>query len=136
MINVKWPKVLDYNNVDQPPLIAWIDLGNGTMFRIFAFFSRGGALRPRAGLVVAIERVGSFFFRLDNKIAYQYVSEKLNVPESDARALADWLNAQLGHDVPQQGEYTESYIREVDYYSYSGENPLMPLVPEIMNAII
>lgn len=131
-VKVKWPKVLDYNDIDQPPLIEWIDLGNGTMFRIFAFFSRGGTKRPRPGLVVALERVGSFFFKLGGNISYQYVSEKLNVPEPDARALADWLNIQLDQDVPQQGEYNEKYINEVELYFYSGEVGMMPLVPEII----
>lgn len=131
-LKVKWPKVLDYNNLDQPPLIAWIDLGNGTMFRIFAFFSHGGTKRPRPGLVVAIERVGSFFFALHRALTHVYVSEKLNVPEGDARALADWINVQLGHEFPQQGEYNKDYIEEVELYYYAGEMALMPLVPEII----
>lgn len=132
MIKVKWPKVLDYNNIDQPPLIAWIDLGNGTMFRIFAFFSRGGDLRPRPGLVVGIERVGTFFFTINKPYSYGYVSEKLCLTEPDARAIADWMNAQVGHDFDQQGRYYADYIKEVEPYFYSGEYALMPLVPEII----
>lgn len=136
MIKVKWPKVLYYNNLDQPPLIEWIDLGNGTMFRIFAFFSHGGRKRPRRGLVIGIERVGSFFFNIDSeykKMAWEYVSEKLRIPEADARSLADWINAQLDFDVPQQGHYVKEYITEVEPYGLIGERPLMPLIPEIIN---
>ena len=60
-VKVKWKAVL---SVDPPvPLLRWIDLGNGTMFRIAAFFVRGGVLDPGHGIYVGIERVGGFFFK-------------------------------------------------------------------------
>lgn len=131
-IKVKWPKVLDYNNLDQIPLVEWIDLGNATMFRIFAYFCHGGTKRPRPGLVVGIERIGSFFFGLGNIISGQYVSEKLNVCEADSKILADWINVQLGIDAPQQGEYNRTYILGVRPYGLIGERFIMPLCPEII----
>ena len=132
MIKVKWPKVLDYNDVDRPPLIAWIDLCNGTMFRIFAFFSHGGKMRPRDGLIFGIERVGSFMFALNNEMSWDYVAGKLQIPEPDARNLADWLNVQLGHDVKQQGDYEQTYINGSEPYGLIGERWFMPLVPEVI----
>lgn len=133
MTTIKWPRVMDYHNVDQPPLIEWIDLGNGTMFRIFAFFSRGGWNRPRDGLVVGIERVGSFFFTIDTFKTWTYISEKLNLPESDARAIADWINVQIDKSCPMQGIYNFDYIRAVEPVMYAGEYARMPLVPDLID---
>jgi hypothetical protein len=133
-LKVKWPKVLNYNNLDERPIVQWIDLGNATMFRIGAFFVHGGRKYPRIGLFVGIERVGSFFFRIpEQPISGAYVSEKLFLPPADANIMADWLNAQFGFvDAKQQGDYIKHYIEEVDEYHYSGENPLKPLCPIII----
>jgi hypothetical protein len=132
MVKVKWGQVLDYNNLDQPPLIEWINLGNGTMFRLFAFFSHGGLKRPRRGLVVALDRKGCFFFSLENKLSWGYVSEKLNLSESDGRIMADWLNVQLGFNVKQQGRYKDEHIKENEPYRLIGETYQTPLAPEII----
>lgn len=131
-LKVKWPKVMDYNDIDRPPLIEWIDLGNGTMFRIFAFFSHGGYKRPRDGLIVGIERVGSFLFQINKELNAGYVSQKLNVPESDAAALADFLNVQLNFDSMQQGIYSRNYIEKIEPYYLAGERAMQPLTPEII----
>jgi hypothetical protein len=56
MIKVKWPKVMDRRKLDAP-ILNWIDLGNGTLFRIAAFFT----LDPAYGIQVSIERGGAFF---------------------------------------------------------------------------
>ena len=136
MLKVKWPKVLNYYDLDQRPLISWIDLGNGTMFRIFAFFCHGGTKNPRPGLVVGIERVGSFFFHLGSFVTWTYVSEKLNLPLGDARAMADWINAQnilSDKECIQQGHYRRCYIEAVEPYLYGSENTLKPLAPEIIS---
>jgi hypothetical protein len=132
LVKVKWEKVLHYEDLDQKPLIDWIDLGNATQFRIFAFFSHGGFRRPREGLMIGIERIGSYFFRLDNKIYTDYVCEKLNLTLADAANIADWLNVQIGYEVPQQGKYTKEYIESVKPYWIAGERSLMPLRPEII----
>lgn len=133
MVSVKWPRVMDYHDLDQRPLVAWLDLGNGTMFRIGAFFIHGGRKYPRPGFFIGIERVGCFFFRVpENPLSAAYVSEKLHLPEPDAAIMADWMNSQFGLAAKQQGDYTKKYIEEVDVYHYSGENPIKPLCPEIV----
>ena len=134
-LKVKWPKVMEYYDFDQKPILNWIDLGNGTMFRIAAFFVHGFPEEPSRGLMIGIERKGCFFFKMHSELEpyhWDYISEKLYLQESDARAIADWINAQIGFEAKQQGEYNENYIREVEPYGLGGENFIMPLVPEII----
>jgi hypothetical protein len=88
---------------------------------------------PREGLFVGIERVGAFLFALNNPVNHHYVSQKLYIPESDARAIADWINAQLGFDHPQQGHYDRDMLNDIDYIVYSGERPMLPLIPTIID---
>lgn len=120
---VKWPKVI--NSYDEP-IVKWIDLCNATMFRIIAFKT----FRPKRCLVVAIERIGCFCFDMERVKSWQYVSEKLFVSESDARALADWINAQTGLDHEQQGIYSRDMLADVEEYGLGGEMKEMPLIPE------
>ena len=132
-IKVEWDKILDWKDISKPPIIRWIDLGNATMFRITAFFAHSfHDGNPREGLYIGIERVGSFLFDLKLPKSTKYVAEKLNLPESDAAAIADWINAQLGYDLEQFGEYNEDYINEVEPYGLIGERFYMPLVPRII----
>lgn len=131
-VKIKWPKVLDYHDLDQRPLLKWIDLGNGTLFRISAFFVRGGRNYPRVGLQVSIEYKGSFFFSIDHPLGGSYVCKKLFLSNPDALIIADWLNAQLGHYTKQQGVYNSKYITEVEEYGLIGEHKIMPLTPEII----
>ena len=134
MVQVKWPQVISPEKV--LPFIGWIDLANGTMFRIMAWFVPYYHLWPRQGLWVSLERAGSFFFAIPEKpLSAAYVAEKLFLhPDgSDAPAMADWINAQFGfEDAKQQGEYRKGYILEVEPYGLIGENKIMPLVPEIL----
>jgi hypothetical protein len=102
------------------------------MFRIGAFFTSPYHEMPRLGLFIGIERVGSYLFPINYPIGYAYVSEKLFVPESDARALADWINTQMGHKTEQQGIYNKDYIMDIELISYAGEIPLLPLYPKIV----
>ncbi len=132
-IKVKWDKVLDWKDINKPPLIRWIDLGNATMFRITAFFAHAfHDGNPREGLYIGIERVGSFLFTLTRAVNPDYISEKLGLPESDAAAIADWMNVQLGFDVKQFGVYNEDYINEVEPSGLIGERFYFPLVPRII----
>lgn len=133
MLKIKWPKVMNYDDLKMSPLVSWIDLCNGTMFRIFAFFSHGEINTPKEGLFIGIERISCFFFNLENEIHWEYVSNKLFIPEADARCLADWMNVQLGHNAKQQGTYEKKYLEETEPYGLIGERFLMPLVPEIIN---
>lgn len=126
-LKVKWPKVV-HNNGET--LIAWIDLCNGTMFRITAFYTTSSA--PKRALYVGIERIGSFFFDLDTPKSAGYVSEKLTVNSVDAAVIADWINAQLEKEFPQQGEYFINYLNEVEPYSLGCEKKTMPLIPEVI----
>jgi|SRR6476620_2569183 len=129
-MKVKWPKVLDLNNTNNAPICRWIDLCNGTIFRLAAFFTHRLNDMPRDGLFVGIERVGGFLFSLEEEKSWQYVAEKLCLSEPDAKVIADWINAQLGHEMDQQGEYSEDYYHEIEPYGLTGERFIMPLMPD------
>ena len=132
-IKVKWCKVLDWKEEGQPPIIRWMNLGNGTMFRITAFFAHSyHEANPREGLYIGIERVGSFLFGIGKEIHPDYISEKLNLPEPDAAGIADWMNVQLGFDAKQFGIYNEDYINEIEPYGLIGERFYFPLMPRII----
>lgn len=133
MLKVKWEKVIHADILNVKYVCRWIDLGNGTMFRIVSFFTDTLKGDPRDGLFVAIERVGAFLFPLSDHYKTGYVSEKLFLPPSDAAAIADWMNAQLKNDVPQQGIYTKSYIEDIEPVIYAGERPYLPLCPVIIS---
>jgi hypothetical protein len=123
---------MNFNAIDDKPLLNWINLGNGTLFRLSAFFTRNGGNYPRTGLFIGIERCGCFLFSLRIKVYHGYVAEKLNIAEPEARIIADWMNAQLSFVVPQQGEYDEKYIHETQPYGLGDEKFIMPIVPEII----
>jgi hypothetical protein len=125
-LKVKWSKVV-FDNGD--PIIRWIDLVNGTMYRIIAFKS----YRPRHGLFVGIERKGCFLFRIGHPMVWTYIDEKLTIGnESDSRILADWINVQCDQEFPQQGSYNKKYLYDVEPYPYGGEMIEMPLAPDII----
>jgi hypothetical protein len=132
-LKVKWDQIIKYSDLKSTPICRWIDLCNATMFRISAFFTYHHLDMPRDGLFVSIERVGAFLFPIDKALDHYYVSAKLYVPEPDARAIADWINAQLGYDHPQQGHYNKEMLEAVDYVIYAGEKALLPLVPIIID---
>ena len=132
MIKVEWKKNLNHDPLSLVPICNWIDLGNGTMFRLIAFFTYTFNDMPRDGLFVGLERIGCFLFPVDKFIHWEYVSDKLFIPESDARVLADWMNVQMDHKVEQQGEYSRRYIEECDIYFIAGERPQMPIQPFII----
>ncbi len=69
----------------------------------------------------------------DKPIAWPYICEKIPVPEADARPIADWMNAQLDFDHPQQGEYWMKYLTPSEPYPYAGEMATVPLCPEVIN---
>lgn len=131
-IKVKWPKIMDYKDIDAPPLMTWINLCNGTMFRLIAFFCHGGFKYPRSGLFIGIERIGCFHFDLKNRKSAEYVSEKLGIALSDAAILADWINAQLNFEYKQEGEYYITHYLDNEPYGLSGENKVLPLVPILL----
>lgn len=127
-LRVKWPKVVHKNG---ETLIAWIDLCNGTMFRITAFFTTLND--PKKAFYVGIERIGSFFFDLETPKSGGYVSEKLTMNSVDASVIADWINAQLEKEFPQQGEYFINYLNASQPYSLGCEKKTLPLVPVVIN---
>jgi hypothetical protein len=129
-VHVKWDQVISFNESPCKPILRWINLGNGTLFRISAFFVRKKDKMPKDGIFVAIERVGSFLFAIDAPIHFSYVSEKLYVPKSDARAIADWINAQIGHETEQQGNYCLDYLEETLIINVE-EWPFPALSPKI-----
>jgi hypothetical protein len=126
-IKVKWPLVIE--EWDKPYL-NWIDLANTTMYRMAAFKTA----YPRCGLFVGIEKKGAFFFTATMKpfVHCEYVGEKLNLAKSDACAIADWINAQIEVEAPQQRSYHKHYILEIGSYGLIGEMQQMPWSAEII----
>lgn len=133
MLKVEWKRELYSDILNTKYVCRWINLCNGTMFRIVSFITDTIKGDPRAGLFVAIERVGSYLFPISNHYKAEYVSEKLFVPMADAAPLADWMNAQLKNDVPQQGNYKKRYLEENEPVIYAGERAYLPLCPEIVS---
>lgn len=106
MIKVKWKKI-----VYEKPVCCFINLGNGTMFRVIAFFTYNLKDVQRNSFFVGIERIGCFLFKLNQGQFYpDYVSEKLNIREQDAMAMCDWINTQCGFDFVQHGDYNINYL--------------------------
>lgn len=134
-MKIKWPKVLNFEEINAYPIIRWIDLCNGTMFRITAFFSHLSKEHPISGLFIGIERKGAFLFSFYENIGFEYVEEKLNLCEADARPIADWINAQLGNEIEQYGTYQKHYIDQHESVSYIGERSSLPLIPNIVEDI-
>lgn len=122
-LKVKWDRI-----VSEKPICNWIDLGNGTMFLVSAFRAWESWEMAKNGLMVAIDRVGSFLFTSSDQFNYRYVSEKLYVCEADARNLADWITAQVGNVFSeQQGRYSEEYIENCDEF-YNGSRIIRPVI--------
>jgi hypothetical protein len=99
----RWEHVVAYDY----PIYREISLGNMTQYKVGAFFTQIGRL------FIGIENKGAYTF--EGWTHFTYVQEKLNVKsESDARNIADWINAQLGHDQErEQGIYEyEKLFRE------------------------
>lgn len=132
MLKIKWKKVLKKNDIVSKPIVRWINLGNGTMFRICAFFTHNFNDMPKDGLFVAIESVCAYLFPISDKIHWEYVSQKLLVPESDARPLADWINIQMNNKVKLYAVYDRYYIDTNETVVYAGERASEPLCPEII----
>lgn len=125
-VKVKWDHIVNqYPN--SIPVCNWIDLGNGTMFLISAFNTYKSIGMARDGIMIAIDRVGSFLFPQDSELKFGYVSEKLFIPESDARAMADWLNVQIKQYKKQQGIYSRTYLDYTEEY-YQGSKIIRPII--------
>jgi hypothetical protein len=106
-VKVIWKKII----VNEKPVVKFINLGNGTQFKLISFFIH-------SKLFVALERVGAFFFDMERVKSGDYVSEKLNIPYADAYNLADWINVQCGLDIPNQGHYNSDYLLLEDTKHY------------------
>lgn len=98
--------VLPRWNIVETPFYARLCLGNATCFQVFAAWIDG------ARLFVGVEGQGAYTF--GRYAHFTYVKEKLNVTSSDARALADWINTQLGirHPTDEQGAYDDQYCEK------------------------
>lgn len=131
-VRIKWPRVVPFRIIDQP-LLTWIYLGNGTIFKICAFFEITQNL-SNLKLFVAIESIGAaIFIYPGGEINFKYVSVKLNLhDEGDARIIADWINAQFNIYGEQQGEYNEKDIQNIESYVLIGESLAIPLYPIIL----
>lgn len=125
-LKVKWPYVLD----KVLPHIYWMNLCNGTMFRLITFKT----YNPKLGLFVGIEKKGCFIFAINQFkfFSWDYVREKLGLCEADARIIADWINCQIGIFNEQQGVYWLKELQSNEPYFLSGEQQGIPLIPEII----
>jgi hypothetical protein len=135
-LKVKWPHIAHNKDIwnNSIPLCNWINLDNGTMYRIISFPLHTTHGHPKNGLYVGIERKGSFLFDGIRFKSWDYVNEKLGIGnESDARILADWINAQCMEEFEQQGVYQKNYILSNDPCEYIGEIMTLPLVPQIVS---
>jgi len=68
-----------------------------------------GILPLKTGLFIGVEGRGAYEF--GGFVHWNYAMTKLNLHQGDAENLADFLNAQLGHDENLQGRYTEELCR-------------------------
>ncbi len=125
MIKVQWKKVIE--EWDKP-YINWIDLGNCTMFRLSAF----KVTSPRIGIFVGVESRGNFFFPINKPIHWQYVEEKLSLFPADAKPIADWINAQIGFNHDQQGDYFYISLSSLEPYHAIGEQSVLMWYPEVI----
>ena len=133
-LKVRWDNI-----VSKKPIVEFINLGNGTQFKIISFYHR-------SKLFVALERLGSFFFDCERFKSGEYVSEKLNICLADANIIADWINCQLNTYDKQQGYYSLNYLKEDEIHSceeiitshaelidFHLNNYPLPLSPIILN---
>lgn len=88
------------------PFYGDVSLGNSTQYKFGMFKCNDGRL------FLGIENKGSYTF--GGWCHYSYAQDKLNLRFlSDAKAVADFINSQLGHpigfdDMVCQGEYDEN----------------------------
>lgn len=133
-IIVKWDNV-----ITEQPFVGDINLGNGTMFRIFSFRTNHVS-QKKTGVFLCIERASSgwiFQANTGRPLHPSYVAEKLLVKESaDINIMTDWLNAQLDNEAVEQfGEYDEKYILDNPSHGLIGEYHDVPLCPEIIGEL-
>jgi len=109
--------------------VGWIDLCNGTMFRLTSFKSHV----PFNSLFVALEGRGNYYFSFNSQEKHpNYIAEKLSIPMADAKPLADWINIQMGTFEKLYGEYlyTDEMITK---HANLGESQTEVLIPRIKN---
>lgn len=99
----RWDIVKDAKDY---PVRLNLNLGNGTTYNII--FCR---FISEDKLFVGIERVGCYSFCVHNNlISPEYIADRLNLLYlEDARAITDWLNAQLGIKVKEFGRYDDDW---------------------------
>lgn len=128
MLIVKWPKVI----TKTIPFYGDINLGNVTLFRICSFKTSFG-LHRKEGIFICIERASSGWI-FQQKAFPDYVAEKLmmNRGDADVKIITDFINAQLGVETQQFGEYEEEYVLNNKEYGLMGERKQRPICPEII----
>jgi hypothetical protein len=132
----RWEKL----DIQEEPVIREIDLGNCTMFTITAFFCNpilSGVIFNMPRFFVSIEKKGSFLFNPENVKYPKYVAEKLNLYESDAAIIADWINIQLGIEAKEFGWYetTAIVVKNPEYCAQNKKNDLIKLIFSEVNGL-
>lgn len=106
-INAITPQKIGKNRwlkLEKLPFYGDLNLGNGTMFKVGIFYT------PRRYLFIGIEKIGAFAFNNEGYKSARYVAEKLNLLSGDSANIADFINAQLGIEGPEQGSYEDRFM--------------------------
>lgn len=105
----RWPRLVHQNTqllddlkVTSQPFYGEIALGNVSMFKVGMFFTS-------TKLFIGIEGHSAYIFDsvFGAVVDAGYVAEKLDLMLSDAKNIADLINAQLGNFYSVQGSYQD-----------------------------
>ena len=105
----RWPRLVRQNSqllddlkVNSQPFYGEIALGNVTMFKVGMFFSG-------TKLFIGIEGASAWAFESvwGAIVDGDYVAKQLDIRLSDAYNIADLINAQLGDNFAEQGNYQD-----------------------------
>lgn len=97
---------------EELPFFGKVSLANMTMFDVYCAYKKKENML-NDGIFVGIGGIGFFWF--NSFVHFIYAKEKLNLGESDARAMADFINAQIvPEDHPTYGalHLTQGIIRK------------------------
>lgn len=95
----RWEQLRPFNITT----ISNLNVGNGIYYKIIYFKTTEGQF------FLGINRIGCFLFEEDEIIHPDYVAQKLKLEIGCANNITDWLNIQLGLEVPEYGRYWDQF---------------------------